>query len=246
MRRHFLSLTSALVLATLLGCASKRPPAVAAERPLVHRIAVVPATDPLTFSLENRSSVMFLSPIVGVGVALDSKDKAKRFNQDPRTRRFDLASRLTAPVVAALRGAGYEVEVLDGIARPADDPDDVDLDKVAPGADAVLQLRVRAAGLYAGLLSNDYLPRVNVDGRLQVRASEDDFYDERLYYGVEPRPSAHVDIPPDPRYTYPTFDALMARMDDVGTALQTGTDALAQLMTKQLMHALLTTTRRAP
>ena len=246
MHRKLLSFVPVLLIVAFSGCASKKPPVVAAERPVVRRIAVVPATEPTSLSFENRSSVLFLSPIVGMGVALDSKDKSRRFNQDPRTRHFDLASRFTAPVVNALREAGYEVAVLDGIARPADDLDDVDLDKVAPDADAVLQLRVRAAGLYAGLLSNDYLPRVNVDGHLQVRASEDDFYDEHLYYGVEPRPSAKVDIPPDPRHAYPTFDAVMARMDEVGTALQTGADALGRLMAKQLLQALATKTRRVP
>ena len=72
MHRHHLSLDSANLIDAFSGCSSKNTPVVAAERPLVHRIAVVPATDPSTLSLENRSSVMFLSPIVGMGIALDS------------------------------------------------------------------------------------------------------------------------------------------------------------------------------
>ena len=74
MHRPLLSLVSAILIATFSGCASKKPPVVATERPLVHRIAVVPATDPPTLSLENRSSVMFLSPIVGMGMSSTAFD----------------------------------------------------------------------------------------------------------------------------------------------------------------------------
>jgi hypothetical protein len=241
MRRNLICL-SALLLTALLGCASKRP-SPPLERPYVHRIAVVPATDPPTLSLENRTGVMYLAPIVGIGTMLDSKGKAQRLNQDPKLRSLGLANKLTRPIVDALRRAGYEVEVLDALVRPAKDPDDIDLDKLPVGADAILQLRVRDAGLYSGAFSNDYVPRVNVDGKLVARGGDDDIYDERLYYGVDPGPSAHIDIQPDLRHAYPTFDALMDHVDEVGAALQTGTDALAQLMAQQLLQALAAKTR---
>ena len=163
MCRHF-TCVSVLLLTTLFGCASKRP-LLPTEPALVHRIAVVPATDPLALSLENRTGVMYLAPIVGVGVMLDSKGKAQRLNQSAKFRNLNLADKLTVPIVEALRAAGYEVEVLDHLVRPAQDPDDIDLDKLQVRAEAILQLRVSDAGLYAGAFSNDYIPRVNVEGK---------------------------------------------------------------------------------
>ena len=231
-----------------VGCAHK--PAEPPVKPYVHRIAVVPATDPLNLTLESRTAVMFASPLVAQLMAFDTKGKEQRLNKSPVARDLGLASRLTAPVVAALRQAGYDVDVLEDLKRPADDPDDVDLDVLGAGAEMILRLRIPTAGFYSAMGSNDYVPHLSVDAKLLVRSTDDDLYDETLHYGADPRPAPvrnrGPSIAPDARHSYGSFDDLMARSDEIKPALQLGTDALAALLAQQLVQRLATGTRPSP
>jgi hypothetical protein len=54
----------------LPACASKP---VSLDKPVVRKIALIPATAPLRFTLENQNAVIFLSPITSVGFYQDSK-----------------------------------------------------------------------------------------------------------------------------------------------------------------------------
>jgi hypothetical protein len=238
------SLLALLALLVLGACASKPAPT---DKPVLRKIALIPAVDPQRLTLSNENGVMnVLVPIASVGFLLDSKEKAKRFNEAMAGRRVSYAAKLTTTVVDALRGAGYKVEVLDALERPADDPDDIDYEKLKTDAEMILQLRVDEVGVYSSKLSPDYLPRVNVQAKLYVRSRDDSLYDETLYFGVDAKPGKEFTIVSDPKFAYPSFDAVLARSDEIGGVFESGTDALARMLAAQLIEVLATKTRPAP
>ena len=61
--------------------------------------------------------------------------------------------------------------------KAAGDPDNVDYDKVASDADAVLHLWISEVGLYSSHTSLDYIPRVNAGAKLFVKGADDNIYD---------------------------------------------------------------------
>jgi hypothetical protein len=234
-------LVAVLVAAALAGCASKRP---LPDKPILHTIALIPATEPREMTLLNQTVMIFLSPIVETGIMLNSKSKAKVFTEAMQSRHLELASRLTTKVVDGLRSAGYRVEVLDHLARPAADPDDIDYDKLGTAAEVIVQLRVNEVGLFSSRNSNDYLPRVNIDGKLYIRAFDDAPYDETLYFGVDAQEGKTRHIVADPKFAYPTFDAVTANYDQIGALFQDATDQIATVMIVGLLETLAANTLR--
>ena len=236
-------LATAAVLASLVACAAKPK---YAGKPVVTKIALIPATDPLTLTLQNQNGVVqTLFPIAALGFHLDSKAKAKLFNERMASRPLALAPSVTTIVVEALRGAGYAVEVLDGLVRPADDPDDIDYEKIRTDAEAIVQVRVNEVGMFSSKLSPDYLPRVNVDGKLYIRSRADSIYDETLYYGVDAKEGKAWAIVSDKRYVYPSFEDVMSRIEELRAVFADATIALAHLLARQLQDALATQTQKA-
>ena len=235
-------LVTVVFLASLAACASK--PA-STEKPVVRKIALIPATEPLQLTLENQNAVVFLSPITSLGFQYDSKVKAKLFNEKMATQNLSLAPKLTTTVVDSLRSAGYQVEVLEGLARSADDPDDIDYEKIKTDAEVIVQLRVKEVGMFSSRFSNDYLPRVNVDGKLYIRSLDDSIYDETLYYGADAKEGKASAIIADRKFAYPTFEVLMSKPEEVRDVFENATLALARLLAKQLRETLVTKTRPA-
>lgn len=231
------------LLAALAGCATKPK---YSGKPVVSTIALIPATDPRTLTLENQNGVQFLIGIAQLAYLLDSKAKAKLFNERMASRRRSLAPQLTAIVVDALRAAGYPVEVLDKLERDPEDPDDIDYEKIKTDADAIVQLRINEIGMFSSKLSPDYLPRVNVDGKLYIRSRDDSVYDETLYYGVDAKEGKPWALVSDRRYTYASFDDVMGKVDELSVVFEEATIALSNLLAGQLREALAKQTQRGP
>jgi hypothetical protein len=188
-----------VVAALLLAAACANQPKTVLPRPLIRTIAIIPATNPATFSLANVSAVQFVIPLAATVNYFDSKSKAAIFNEKLSAQPSSLAERFTADAAKALRAHGYQVEVLEGVVRPPDDPDNVDYDKLVTTADAVLQIRLTEVGLYSPLSSNRYLPRVNTQANLFVKGRSDYLYDQEILYGVDARSGNAWAIEADPK-----------------------------------------------
>ena len=235
---------SLVVGVALAGCAAKTP---LTDKPVVRKIALIPASEPLEFTLGNATAFAFISPLVETGIMLSAKAKAKEFSQKMAARHVVLAPRLTTIVVDSLRAAGYTVDVLDDIARDPEDPDDIDYGKLETDAEVIVQLRIREVGVFSPRSSSDYhLPRVNVDGKLYIHALDDAPYDETLYYGVDAQSGNAGAIKADAKLKYANFDAVMAKTDELQATFENATDALARLLATQLKQALVARTRAAP
>lgn len=231
--RIALALLSVVALTT--ACATHSP-SVARHPPEIKRIALIPASNPTIYTFENAAPPVGYPFQFWVNKA-DSRSKGKIFNDSMNSHPGNLGSDLTERVAAALRGYGFTVEVLGGLARPADDPDNVDYDKVTTDADVILHLWISEVGLYSSHTSRDYIPRVNAGAKLFVKGAEDNIYNEDIYYGVDARKGKEWAIVPDPRFSYRSFDLVMSNIDDVRSAFSTGVVEISKRMSEQIYRS---------
>jgi hypothetical protein len=220
-----------LICALLGACASH--PKVAVAKPLIHSIAIIPATNPTWYSFENAA------PPIGYPFQywvnkVDSKNKAKAFNDKLNEPPLNLGTAVTQEVAAALQSRGFKVEILEDIKRPAAEPDNVDYDKITTHADAILHLWIDEVGLYSAHTSTNYIPRVNIFARLFVKGQEDNVYDNNLYYGVDAKKGKEWAIVPEAKFAYPSFGAVMANIDSVRLAFDTGAQEISLKISEQI------------
>jgi len=86
----------------LFATACSTQPKVVAPKPVIKSIAIIPATSPTNYTLENVSAVQFLIPLAATVNYLDSKQKAKEFNEKLATQRPSLGPRFTDEVAQSL------------------------------------------------------------------------------------------------------------------------------------------------
>jgi hypothetical protein len=225
-----------LALITLGACATH--PKSATLPVAIHRIAIIPATNPRWYTLENAA------PPVGYPFQfwvnkIDSHSKAYRFNEGVDPRKAELAAVITSVVAERLTSQGYAVEVLHDLLRPVDDPDNLDEEHAAASVqtDAIVHIWIEEVGMYSGHLSTKYVPRINIGGKLWIKNHEDSLYSDVVYYGVDARKGKSWAITPDEKYRWGSFDDLMLHIDDVREAYEAGTRLAAQKLAEQISNA---------
>lgn len=225
-----------LVLLTT-GCASKRTDTLG-QRPIVKTIAVLPVNDPEKFALENRNLVRALFPIAGLAGKLDSRDKAKVFTAMMLQEKKPFANNLAKAVVDALNAQGYQAFMLSGTRGGPDDPSRIAHTKLNDKADAVLRVSFDEIGVYSGDVSSDYLPKISVDGRLFSTVDGKELYEQSLHYGVRARENVTWGVQADPKFSYPTFEALIEQPAKIADGLDSGAQALGKRMAENIKKAL--------
>jgi hypothetical protein len=224
------------ILALMSACATH--PKTTASRPAaIKRIAIIPASNPKLYSFENAAPPIGGYPFQYWVNKADSKSKARIFNDRLNSKPSNLGDEFTEEVAAALRGHGFTVEILDGLPRPANDPDNVDYDKILSNADAILHVWISEVGLYSSGFSLDYIPRVNAGGKLFVKGQEDNIYSEDIYYGVDARKGKEWAIVPDAKYAYRSFELVMSNIDELRSAYATGVLEISKRMSDQIFNA---------
>lgn len=226
----------AILTATLLTACATHSDHAAVVNPTIRRIAIIPAANPTWYSFENAAPPLGYPMQFWVN-KLDSKSKAKIFNARLTTPQSVLGDDFTREVAAELRGYGFSVEILEGIQRRPNDPDNVDYEKISTDADAILHLWIDEVGVYSSHMSAQYIPRVNLGGKLWAKGHEDSIYDETIYYGVDAKAGKKWAIVPDAKYAYPNFDAVMSHIDEIRTALSVGTSEISKKMSEQIYSA---------
>ena len=231
--RKVMVLLSVLAIA---GCATHST--TVAKRPLeIKRIAIIPASNPRFYSFENATPPVGYPFQFWVNKA-DSKNKGKIFNDSLNSHPENLGRELTEKVAAALRGHGFTVEIMDALPRPADDPDNVDYDKIPSDADVILHLWISEVGLYSSHTSLDYIPRVNAGAKLFVKGADENIYDEDIYYGVDAKKGKEWAIVPDAKFAYRSFDLVMTNIDDVRSAFSTGVLEISERMSERIYRSI--------
>ena len=224
------------MLALMSACATHRQ--ITASRPAaIKRIALIPASNPKLYSFENAAPPIGGYPFQYWVNKADSKSKAKIFNDRLNSQPAKLGDELTEEVATALRGQGFTVEILEGLARPADDPDNVDYDKISSSADAILHVWISEVGLYSSGFSLDYIPRVNAGGKLFAIGQDDNIYSEDIYYGVDARKGKEWAIVPDAKYRYRSFDLVISNIDELRSAYAAGVLEISKRMSEQILNS---------
>ncbi len=226
------------IATVLITTACSNQPKTALTKPVVRSIAIIPATDPTPFAFENKSAAAFVIPLVATVNHLDSKTKAKEFNEKLLAEPLALGAKLTNDIATELRRYGYQVQILEAVSRPVDDIDNVDYKTVSTHADAVLHLRFTKVGMFSPRSSTSYLPRVNAQGTVFVTGREDDLYDEEITYGVDTSSPTSWAIVADPKFAYPSFEAVLAAIGDVRQVFSTGSEAISRRMARQVHDAV--------
>jgi hypothetical protein len=237
----FLRVFAALVaLALAFGCARQpaEPSAPVAKRAPLKKIALVPAREPDSLSVENRGGPAAFFALPGY---LIQRNAQQKMSADLTAAARNLSLKLGEEMTAALRGElvakGYEVVLVADVPRPKDDPNGVDYGRLKTDADGVLTVDIFGTGLYSGQFSTDYLPRLNVTVYILSRNGQEDIFSHSVYYGADAGEAAEDQIPSDPKYTYSSFEVAMQRHASIVESYRAGIKGIAALMAQQLRAA---------
>jgi len=235
MRKKIPATAAWLVLAAVFilgGCASKRP---AQPKEVIQKISLIPVMPPASLYTKNDLFIPFAPPLpVHLASTAANRNKSAEFNQKMESTRLMLGSKLTSAIQEELQSAGFEVTVLNNVERHKDDPEDIDYAKL-PTRNAVLHVWFSDVSMYSSRMSSVYLPRMNVSTHLLPRPeSEDAVYSETLYYGADSRGDKYWSIPSDPKYSYPSFNEMIDRADDVAQGYEAGLQAIAKRLSREL------------
>lgn len=205
----------------------------------VKTIAVIPVSDPTWFSLKNRSALEFIiTPLIGVGTAIDSRHKAGEFTTRLKAEMYPFGNELTKALVEDLNQKGFQASVLEGLNRPADDPDGIDYSEVKADADAVLHVYFTDIGVDSGYATVHYLPRVNIYGYLFNPRDGEYIHEDSIYYGVDSREGGTWSVRSDPRFAYASFDELMEKIPEVAVGFSIGAKAAARRLAENIRKAV--------
>jgi hypothetical protein len=229
-------LVPVLALALLSACASR--PSQPVVKPAVKKIALVPAAEPRSITFESRSTAGLFVPVLGMIAAADARSRQGQISAALQVGRMGMGDRLTQQLAGALREAGYEVEIVTDLKRPADDPDNIDILALNTAADAVFQLRVVDVGIYSGLFSANYVPRVVTYGVMYSKDGGYTFYDAEVHYGAHAEKGKDWAVEGDPKHAYTGPDDILAKADDVKAAFMAGIVASGTRIAQQVLAAL--------
>ena len=166
---------------------------------------------------------------IPVGVlwqGLADRIKSNAFTESMEATRNSMALELTTALLKELNESGFDAQLLEGVARPASSPDDIDYVKL-PTALPVLHVYFDEVGMYSSRFSLDYIPRVNVTAYLVRPRDEESLYSETISYGADAGSKASRSIASDLRYKWPSFDALIQQPKEVSDAYGAAVAAIA-------------------
>ena len=162
--------------------------------------------------------------------------KSKDFNARMETVRTGMGPKMTTALLAALNARGFDVQMMEGVDRPPDSPDDIDYRKL-PGTDPVLHVYFDEVGMYSSRFSLDYVPRVNVKARWVRAQSDDEIYGETINYGADSSGEKSWSVPADPRFKWPSFDAITQQPELVAAGYDAAVDAVAERIAINVLAA---------
>lgn len=201
----------------LVGCGTRPAPAALN----VNRVWVVPVAPIPQMYTENKGL-----PIGILWQSIADNIKSSEFTRQLDQARLSAATRMTGAVVAALNAQGFQAQVLEGVQRPADAPNNIDASKL-PTKDPVLLVYFNEVGMYSSRFSLDYVPKINVYAQLMDSGKDDLGYFDYVYYGADARGSESWSVPADPKFRWSSFNDLVSQPQKVAEAYDAGVDAIA-------------------
>lgn len=232
------TLTAMVLLCCALVACSSRPkieetPTV--KRSPISKIAVVAIQDPARLSVDNRGGPLDLLALPGFLITKKIKEeRSEVLASTLKNNSLKLGSEMSIALTEQLSGAGYVVELLKDVKRPADDPDEIDYEHLTTDAEAILIARYTDVGLYSGQFSNKFVPRLNLTIEVVAKKDQSDLYSQTIYYGADARKLSEDQIPSGPKYSYSSFDDAIEQQSGLVEGLRAGIQQIASQVAKQM------------
>ena len=222
----------ALLIATLLASALASR---ASDVYPVRSVALVPAADPIEYTLTSRTAAALLIPLASAGASLDARDKTRAFTALTKARQPAYGAYLSTLVADRLRAAGYQVRLIEPEHRDPEDPDGVDLEALVFDEDIGMQLQFDTMGFFSGMGSLAFVPKVNVDAHSFLRSGAENPFSTTIYYGVDARPNKDWAIMAPDTANIPSFEILMGEPERVDAVYRDALKLLAERIANQFM-----------
>ncbi|WP_288254404.1 hypothetical protein [uncultured Hydrogenophaga sp.] len=196
-------------------------------------VLLIPAADPVEYTVTVRTAATMLFPIASLGALSDGRQKSKDLTGLMRAQAPGHGLFLAERVAQRLRAAGYAVRVLEQVDRKPDDPDNIDVESLTFEEDIGLHLQFDAIGFHSGMGTSEYVPKLNIDAYSFPRGAEWYPYSTTLFFGVDARPDKEWAIVAPAGATFPTYEALIGNPASVDTVYRNALDQLAERVVAQ-------------
>lgn len=226
----------ALLCAAVLGCASKSAkPTAEPRKPTIKTIAILPVQEPHRYTLEKAPGGLMLLGVLGVVLeSAITSDKSDQFGKRMKSHQNLLGKDLFDSLITSLREQGYEIVDLRDQDMGYVEPGDYDYNKVKTDADAILHVWIDRMGAASPASRITYRPQLNVNVRLLSQIDHEIWYDEGFDYGSDAHKADWGNLPADAKYSWGTFEKLLAGIPELVDGLQVGARALGAHIPKQL------------
>ena len=219
------------------GCAGKGKGQQEAEpvRVPIRKVAILPIQTPRVFTLDKSENALLFFGVIGHVIHSASvSSKNNEFGNKMREFTLPLGKDLMQSLQENLLAEKYEVVVLRDQDMGFADPSDFDYKKVNTDADAIIHVIFKDAGVDSPHRSLSYKPRLNVDVNIISPRNQETIDDWSIDYGANASKLDSGNIPADPKYAWPSFEAMMQKIPDVVEGLQQGPKLLGPHIAKTL------------
>lgn len=201
----------------------------------VHSVAIVPAADPIEYTLTSNTAAVFIFPIAALGAKADARDKTRAFTDLMKSRQPAYGAYLSKLVADRLSAAGYQVRLIEPEHRDPEDPDGVDLEALVFDEDIGMQLQFDTMGFFSGMGSMGFAPKVNVDAHSFLRNGDENPFSTTICYGVDARPNKDWAIMAADTANIPSFEVLMGEPERADAVYRHALGLLAERIATQFM-----------
>lgn len=192
------------------GCGSNPNKKLVEEDPLppiVRKIALIQALEPVEFEADNRGSVLDYFGLMGWVIKKDIEGRGTRaIDSALDERTFRPGKEISEALLHALEKKGYEIEYVANPPRNPKDPEEIDWNALRTDADALILLEIDEIGLFSGFTTTRYIPRLNVDLDMVSRDREHDYFDFSIAYGADAETRNDEEIPAPWKYRFGSLE----------------------------------------
>lgn len=233
LKRH-LFLLSLGVLIALSSCSRNRanPPEAAIDRtrPLA-TILIPPVPVPEAMFTDNRSPPVIGWLWVGLANTILDKDKSATFDARHAGFRVEAGNRFAEHMRRELAELGFAVRLV----GPVETLPRQRSAAAGQAPDAVLELRIDTLAMYSRRLDANYLPTLDTSAWLaEVGAREEGLFSNSYIYGAYADRDGNGYITADPKFAFPSFDALLQNPELVEQSFDEGLRKTAQQIARDI------------
>jgi hypothetical protein len=224
--------------ASLVACTSNPTKDVADVElppPAIRSFALIRVLDPVEFTAENRGAPLHMLGFVGWAIQKNIDDNRENTLANVfAVNDFHPGKELSEALHRELTRRGYHFDYLVKVPRDPEDPLDIEYDKIQSDADAYLVVAIDEMGVYSGMTSTKFAPRLNVDVEVLGRRDEYQYFQQSIQYGVDAGELSDEEIPADGTIAYSSFGEALEHSDALVQDFRSAIEKIAASIARQL------------